>query len=43
MRTEGLRRPMMVNGTEDVALMWDAIDWRLHEDNAGWLRPRIFK
>ena len=29
--------------TEDVALEWDAIDWRLHEDNVGRLRRRIFK
>ena len=34
---------MMVNGTEDVALEWDAVDWRLHEDNVGRLRRRIFK
>jgi RNA-directed DNA polymerase len=34
---------MTVNGTEDVALEWDAIDWRLHEDNVGRLRRRIFK
>jgi RNA-directed DNA polymerase len=33
----------MVNGTEDVALEWDAVDWRLHEDNVGRLRRRIFK
>ena len=34
---------MTVNGTEDVALEWDAIDWRLHEDNVRRLRRRIFK
>jgi len=34
---------MMVNGTEDVALEWDAVDWRLHEDNVRRLRRRIFK
>ena len=34
---------MVVNGTEDVALEWDAIDWRLHEDNVRRLRRRIFK
>ena len=34
---------MMVNGTEDVTLEWDAISWRLHEDNARRLRRRIFK
>jgi len=26
-----------------VALEWDAVDWRLHEDNVGRLRRRIFK
>src|SRR5579859_2816381 len=35
--------PMTVNGTEDVALVWDAVDWRLHEDNVRRLRRRIFK
>jgi len=34
---------MTVNGTEDVALEWDAISWRLHEDNVRRLRRRIFK
>src|SRR6201993_2514668 len=34
---------MMVNGTEDVAQEWDAVDWRLHEDNVRRLRRRIFK
>src|SRR6266516_3509747 len=34
---------MTVNGTEDVALEWDAINWRLHEDNVRRLRGRIFK
>ena len=33
---------MTVNGTEDVTLEWDAIDWRLHEDNVRRLRRRIF-
>ena len=32
-----------VNGTGDVTLVWDAIHWRLHEDNVGRLRRRIFK
>jgi RNA-directed DNA polymerase len=32
-----------VNGTEDAALVWDAIHWRLHEDNVRRLRRRIFK
>jgi RNA-directed DNA polymerase len=34
---------MTVNGTEDVTLEWDAINWRLHEDNVRQLRRRIFK
>jgi RNA-directed DNA polymerase len=34
---------MTVSGTEDVTLEWDAINWRLHEDNVGRLRRRIFK
>jgi RNA-directed DNA polymerase len=34
---------MTVNGTEDVVSEWDAINWRLHEDNVGRLRRRIFK
>ena len=33
----------MVNGPEDEALDWDAIDWRHHEDNVRRLRQRIFK
>ena len=32
-----------VNGPEDEVLEWDAIDWRLHEDNVRRLRQRIFK
>lgn len=34
---------MTVNGTKDVVLEWDAINWRLHEDNVRRLRHRIFK
>jgi len=34
---------MVVNGTEDAALEWDAVNWRLHEDNVRRLRRRIFK
>src|SRR5512133_3959105 len=34
---------MQVNRPEDVALDWDAIDWRHHEDNVRRLRGRIFK
>ena len=35
--------PMQVNGPEDEALGWDAVNWRLHEDNVRRLRGRIFK
>jgi len=31
-----------VNGPEDVAQDWDAVNWRLHEDNVRRLRQRIF-
>ena len=34
---------MMVNGTEDGILGWDAVNWRLHEENVRQLRRRIFK
>ena len=34
---------MLVNGTEDAVLDWDAVNWRLHEDNVRRLRGRIFK
>ena len=33
----------MVNGPEDVVPEWEAVDWRLHEDNVRRLRKRIFK
>src|SRR5829696_8906671 len=33
----------MVNGPEDVVPEWEAVDWRLHEDNVRRLRQRIFK
>ncbi|MBB5782094.1 reverse transcriptase domain-containing protein [Nonomuraea jabiensis] len=33
----------MVNGPEDVHLDWEAVDWRLHEENVRRLRQRIFK
>jgi RNA-directed DNA polymerase len=32
----------MVNGPEDEALDWHAIDWRAVEDSVGRLRQRIF-
>jgi RNA-directed DNA polymerase len=31
-----------VNGPKDVVQDWDAINWRLHEDNVRRLRQRIF-
>ncbi len=34
---------MQVNGPEDGALSWDAVNWRLHEDNVRRLGGRIFK
>ena len=34
---------MMVNGTEDEVLVWEAVNWPLHEDNVRRLRRRIFK
>jgi RNA-directed DNA polymerase len=33
----------MVNGSEDVQIDWDAVDWCLHEENVRGLRQRIFK
>src|SRR2546421_5360531 len=41
--TEGQVGHLMVNGPEGVTSEWDAIDWRLHEDNVRRLRQRIFK
>jgi len=32
-----------VNGPDDEVHQWDAINWRLHEDNVRRLRQRIFK
>jgi RNA-directed DNA polymerase len=34
---------VQVNGPEDEVLDWDALDWRVHEDNVRRLRQRIFK
>jgi RNA-directed DNA polymerase len=34
---------MTVNGTEDVTLEWDVINWQLHEGNIRRLRRKIFK
>jgi RNA-directed DNA polymerase len=33
----------VMNGPEDTALDWDAIDWRVVEDRVRRLRQRIFK
>jgi N-terminal domain of reverse transcriptase len=41
--TEGQVGHLVVNGPKDVTYEWDAIDWRLHEDNVRRLRQRIFK
>jgi RNA-directed DNA polymerase len=34
---------LKVNGPEDVATDWDALDWRAHEEDVRRLRQRIFK
>lgn len=34
---------IVVNGPEDVAVDWDFVDWRVHEQNVIRLRRRIFK
>ena len=33
----------MVNGPEDLPFDWDAVDWRVCEDEVRRLRQRIFK
>jgi hypothetical protein len=33
---------LTVNGPANDALVWNAIDWRSHEDNVRRLRQRIF-
>jgi RNA-directed DNA polymerase len=43
MNRRGKLDTILVNGPEDVALDWDAIDWRIHEQNVIRLRRRIFK
>ena len=40
--SEGKLDTSWVNGPADDALVWDAIDWRPHEDNVRRLRQRIF-
>src|SRR5271165_7074371 len=43
MNRRGKLDTIAVNGPEDVALDWDAVDWRFHEQNVVRLRRRIFK
>jgi hypothetical protein len=43
MNRRGKLDTIAVNGPEDVALDWDAIDWRAHEQNVIRLRRRTFK
>lgn len=43
MNRRGKLDTIAVNGPEDVALDWDAVDWRFHEQNVIRLRRRIFK
>ena len=43
MNRRGKLDTIAVNGPEDVAVEWDAIDWRVHEQNVIRLRRRIFK
>ena len=33
---------LKVNGPEDDVLVWDLVNWRVHEDNVRRLRQRIF-
>ena len=42
MNRRGKLDAIAVNGPADVALDWDAIDWRFHEHNVIRLRRRIF-
>jgi RNA-directed DNA polymerase len=42
MNRRGKLDTIVVNGPEDVTLDWDAIDWRVHEQNVIRLRRRIF-
>ncbi len=43
MNRRGKLDTIAVNGPEDVAVEWDFVDWRAHEQNVIWLRRRIFK
>ena len=43
MNRRGKLDTVVVNGPEDVAVEWDLVDWRAHEQNVVRLRRRIFK
>ncbi|KZS67648.1 group II intron reverse transcriptase/maturase [Mycobacterium kansasii] len=43
MNRRGKLDTVVVNGPEDVAVEWDFVDWRVHEQNVIRLRRRIFK
>ena len=43
MNRRGKLDTIVVNGPEDVAVEWDFVDWRVHEQNVIRLRRRIFK
>jgi RNA-directed DNA polymerase len=43
MNRRGKLDTVVVNGPEDVAVEWDFVDWRAHEQNVIRLRRRIFK
>ena len=43
MNRRGKLDTVVVNGPEDVAVEWDFVDWRVHEQNVVRLRRRIFK
>ena len=43
MNRRGKLDTIAVNGPEDVAVEWDFVDWRVHEQNVIRLRRRIFK
>ena len=43
MNRRGKLDTIAVNGPEDVAVEWDFVDWRAHEQNVIRLRRRIFK
>ena len=43
MNRRGKLDTIALNGPEDVAVEWDFVDWRVHEQNVIRLRRRIFK